>query len=395
MQRQTMRVDVSEEYEKLGEPVVPPPVGEYDANDAPSNPSSRITLFPNGKPAAKQEVPPSPQRSLKSTKSVRSTKSNADYIAGDLIGDKNATELANDLVTLFGHKESSNSADHLKTLFRLTDRDGDGYITATELTTLVRLVDALSTDKREIDLEPEQLAEMLLIELDHGDSRELVESEFVFGVLGNASLTNLFLGDQQGAGPPVTSSYPNFNKTLTPAGSNAGDSDDDDVPVKLSSWSNPDSPKGYLDPKPFDSDDDEPVEESDWWDTPGKIDSNPLSSPSTTGGDYRDPVSVPATVISYAIPEDSEYVDVIDAATLQAASPPPPPPKEETPTKKSPQNRFVRGSPDSDAPGLSVVKFKKPATPGPAFGKDRNDTQASVPSQQCSFLGNCQCPKCR
>lgn len=85
-------------------------------------------------------------------------------------------------------------AERLQVLFRTMDQDNTGTLTTKDLTTLVRLVNAIGMDENRAGMGSNQLAEMLVIELDTFGTGQVSEADFLSGVISNDALAGVFLG---------------------------------------------------------------------------------------------------------------------------------------------------------------------------------------------------------
>jgi Ca2+-binding EF-hand superfamily protein len=85
--------------------------------------------------------------------------------------------------------------ERLQVLFRTMDQESKGHVTTKELTTLVRLVNAVAIEEGRHGMGSNQLAEMLVIELDTFGTGQVSEADFLSGVLSNDALAGVFLGN--------------------------------------------------------------------------------------------------------------------------------------------------------------------------------------------------------
>lgn len=85
--------------------------------------------------------------------------------------------------------------ERLQVLFQTMDQESKGHVTTKELTTLVRLVNAIAIEEGRHGMRSNQLAEMLVIELDTFGTGQVSEADFLSGVLSNDALAGVFLGN--------------------------------------------------------------------------------------------------------------------------------------------------------------------------------------------------------
>ena len=99
----------------------------------------------------------------------------------------------------------------LRELFLSFDTDGNGQLSAPELTQLVAMINALRPSSYGGALDDEQISDMLMMELDIEHHGEISCEEFVYQSQGSDSLTDIFLGVVDGFHKAEAGAVVNFD----------------------------------------------------------------------------------------------------------------------------------------------------------------------------------------